>query len=184
VVALPTAVTTPVVALMLAIVGFVTVQVPPGTVFVNVTGAEIHTRFDPLIRLAYGCTVNVRVAVQPDVYTINDMVAVPADTPVTTAVAEPTDAIVASLLLHEPDPGLMSDTVRPSHTPAVPVIADKVLTVMLRVLRQPNDVVNDMLTVPPATPVTIPVAEPTEPISGLLLLHLPPPAVVLVSVIC
>jgi len=53
------------------------------------------------------------------------MVAVPAETPVTTGDVEPTDAIVPSLLLQVPPPGAEPRViVEPAHTVDGPVISD------------------------------------------------------------
>ena len=107
-----TPVTIPVVEPTRAMFEFVAVQVPPGIELVRVIGVEVHTELGPAVA-AKGYTVNVVVAVQPVRFTTNDMVAVPAETPVTAAVVEPTVAIVGSLLLHIPLPTSVSDVVDP-----------------------------------------------------------------------
>jgi hypothetical protein len=92
-------------------------------------GVEVQTLDAPVVA-ANGLTVNVIAAVQPVTLTTNDIVAVPADTPVTTAFTEPTEAIDGSLLLQIPLPTCVSEVVNPSHTLGTPVIADSRLTVM------------------------------------------------------
>ena len=52
------------------------------------------------------------------------MTAVPAATPLTTPVPEPTDAVPDALLVHTPPEGeLLNVVVAPSHTVGTPVIA-------------------------------------------------------------
>lgn len=52
------------------------------------------------------------------------MIAVPGAAPVTTPVPAPTEAIVASLLLHEPPVVASASVVEsPEHTPVAPLIA-------------------------------------------------------------
>lgn len=67
------------------------------------------------------------------------MVEVPADTPVTIPVPEPTVATAVLLLLHEPPPeALVSVVVVPGHAVSVPPIAaGNGLTVTAWVARQP-----------------------------------------------
>src|ERR1700752_3196741 len=55
-----------------------------------------------------------------------------------------------------------------------PLIAARGLTVTVTVRTHPLVGVNVMTVVPATNPVTIPVAEPTLPAVGLLLLHVPP----------
>src|SRR5580704_16052956 len=72
---------------------------------------------------------------------------------------------------------------RPMHTLEGPDIADgNVFTVITAVVLHPVGSVYVIVVVPGATPVTIPVAEPTVAIAGLLLTHVPPPASVSVIV--
>ena len=65
----------------------------------------------------------------------------PFDTPVTTPVKEPTDAIPELLLVHvPPDDALASVVVKPTHTLVVPVIAagsGLIVTVVLALAVQP-----------------------------------------------
>ena len=52
------------------------------------------------------------------------MIAVPADTPVTTPVPGTTVTTVVVLLLHVPPPASLNVVVDPTHTDAVPEIAE------------------------------------------------------------
>ena len=101
-------------------------QPPPNGVLVSVIVLPAHTVVGPPIAPAAVLTVTTAVVIQPpdDVYVI---VAVPGagveDTPITTPVVDPTDAIAALLLLHVP-PGVaeLSVVVLPWHIVSTPVI--------------------------------------------------------------
>jgi hypothetical protein len=105
---------------------FELLQPPPNGVLVSVIVLPAHTVVGPLIAPAAVLTVTTAVVIQPpvDVYVI---VAVPGagveDTPITTPVVDPTDAIAALLLLHVP-PGVaeLSVVVLPWHIVSTPVI--------------------------------------------------------------
>src|SRR5262245_54349266 len=102
----------------------------------------------------------------------------PAATPVTTRVAD-TVASALLLLLHVP-PGvlLLTITVCPAQTLAGADISAAAFTVTDFEATQPVDVVKDIVARPPPLPVTIPV-DATAAIDELLLLHVPPPGVLL-----
>ena len=89
------------------------------------------------------------------------------------------EAIDGLKLLHTP-PAVTSLKVvvpPPEHKVVTPVIAAAPLTVTTVVLKQPVDVaVYVIVAVPGATPVTIPVADPTVAILVLALVHVPAPA--------
>jgi len=104
------------------------------------------------------------------------IVAVPAEAPDTTPVAEPTPATTVLLLLHVP-PVVASAKViaEPTQMLVRPVIAEgKGLTVTTRVAKQPVESVYVIITVPAEKPVTTPEAGLTEATDGLLLVHVPP----------
>jgi len=101
---------------------------------------------------------------------------VPATSPLTTPVADPTDAIVKSLLLHVP-PAVPSASVDVAATQAlgVPNIAPgSGLTSKLVVTRHPVPRVYVIDAVPWDTPVTTPVDSPTVATAALLVDHVPP----------
>lgn len=108
------------------------------------------------------------------------MFKVPAETPVTTPEVELTVAL-ALLALHVPPlVELVSVLVKPTHTFGVPALAAGVgLTVNGMITKQPVGRVKEIFSAPAATPVTIPVPEPTVASEALLLLHvlLPEPLV-------
>lgn len=88
----------------------------------------------------------------------------------------PTVACAGLLLLHEPPPvASLSVVVCPTHTTAVPdMAAGVVFTVNVAVRKHPVPNVYVMVTVPAATPVTIPDDDPTVAVNTSLLLHVPP----------
>ena len=102
----------------------------------------------------------------------------PADLPVTIPVVISTVAIPVALLLHVP-PAIASVNcvVSPGHTVNVPVITPgNGLTVTTAVVIQVVGNVYVIVVVPNGpVPVTIPVVNPTDPIPGELLVHVPPP---------
>lgn len=78
------------------------------------------------------------------------------------------------LLVQLPVPVSLRVLVSPTHAIAVPVIACGAgLTVKLRVVTQNEDSWYVMVTVPAATPVTMPVPDPIVATAVLLLLHAP-----------
>jgi hypothetical protein len=103
---------------------------------------------------------------------------VPARIPVITPEIEPIVPDAATLLLHVPPDGLLLNVVvAPSHTIADPNNADgRGFTVTIAVRKHPAPalLVYVIVTVFADTPVTTPVLEVTEPISGLLLAQAPP----------
>ena len=107
-------------------------------------------------------------------------VATPGDTPITTPVLDPTEAIVSGLLLHKPVPGGQVSVVpAPTHTLIVPVIGPGLgLTVTETLAEQPpGNMVYTMVATPGDMPVTIPDTEPIVATGILRLLHDPPAGV-------
>ena len=101
----------------------------------------------------------------------------PGATPVTIPDV-PTVASAVLLLLHAPPPASVKVLVKPTHTVAVPEIADgSGLTVIVLVIIQPEADVYVIRGLPLATPVTTPVADATVASVILLLLHVPPDGV-------
>src|SRR5687767_3781003 len=102
------------------------------------------------------------------------MVAVPAAMPVTMPAASMVATDAFELDHTASTEVALSALVKPWHMLAVPPMADGVaLTVTTKVLVvAPSTLV--MTTVPAATPVTMPEAEPTVATAGLPLLHMPP----------
>lgn len=99
------------------------VHVPPDVMSVSVTVEPAHTLVGPPIAAGCGLTVTIAVVahVVGDEY---DMVAVPAETPVTTPVEEPTVATPVLPLLHVPNNVASSSVVvELTHTVIVPVMA-------------------------------------------------------------
>src|ERR1043165_5726673 len=102
------------------------------------------------------------------------MVALPANTPPTTPVDEPTVAVAISLLLQVPPVVVLLRVVTPpSHTLAVPVVAAIGFTVTIVVTLHPVESAYVTLVVPLATPVTIPLADPMVATAVLLTAHVP-----------
>lgn len=111
------------------------------------------------------------------------MVAEPSALPKTTPDEEPTAAIEVALLLQVPPVvGLLSAVVLPRHTPVLPVIDVRLLTVTVVLPMQPAVVVKVMAAVPAATPVTTPPLT-TVAIEVLPLLQAPPPTLLLSVVV-
>ena len=127
------------------------------------------------------------VDTQPE-HAVNDIVAVPAATPVTITepvAGDPTVAIAVLLLLHVPhDDAIVSVEVSPIHAGLTPLITDDAVIVTVVVataeLQLPLTVY-DMTAVPADIPETMPDDAPMLATEELLLLHTPP-ATVLVSV--
>ena len=123
-------VTIPVPAPIVATPVLLLLQLPPTDGLVRVIVAPWHTLAIPDMGAGIPETVIVAVAIQPvaNVYVI---VAVPADTPVTTPVDEPIEAIAVLLLLQLPPPlPSLKVVVAKRNTVMVPVMeAGKALTV-------------------------------------------------------
>jgi len=131
-------VTTPVLPTTEAVPDAALLQVPPVTELAKVVVSVEHTVDAPVIAAGTGFTVNGVDTAQP-VGSVNVMVTVPAEFPVTTPVPEPTDASVGLLLLHVelPEPSV-SVVVDPTHTLVVPPIAEgSALTVNGVLAKQP-----------------------------------------------
>ena len=103
------------------------------------------------------------------------MVTVPAATPVTTPVAEPTIALDVLLLTHvPPDSAFVSVAEAPMHTVDGPeIVPGEVDTVTTVAVEQPVSVYV-IPAVPAATVVSTPEAEPTEATDIFPLDHVPP----------
>jgi hypothetical protein len=104
------------------------------------------------------------------------MVTVPAATPVATPVVDTIEATAALLLLHVPPPTFPARVdVKPAHNVVAPVIelaAGFTETITMRL--QPDAIVYVIVVVPADKPDTTPVVTTTDPIDGLLLVHVPP----------
>lgn len=99
---------------------------------------------------------------------------VPADTPVTTPEV-PTVAIAELPLTQDPPVGEDANAVvDPTHTDIVPVITDGAANTESEAVRTHPEAVYEIVAVPAAIPVTIPV-EPTTAVPVALLAHVPPP---------
>jgi hypothetical protein len=150
------------------------VQAPPEVASLRAVVEPIHAYAVPVI--AAGCVFIVTIFVagvpQPIEYVI---VQVPAETPVTIPVDEPTVALAVLLLIHEPPPVVLANVVDdPAHIVAVPVIAaTELLTVTILLALVPHPVEYVILAVPAVTPETTPVEELTVAIARLELVHVP-----------
>ena len=102
---------------------------------------------------------------------------VPALTPVTMPVEDPTTATAVLELLHvPPEVALLSDVLAPIQADRVPIMgAGNGAMVMTAVAKQPAGVVKVIVADPADTPVMIPVEEPIVAIAVLLLDHVPAP---------
>ena len=186
--------TTPVVAptVPTAVLLLLHVPVPPVAVASdNVMVKPVHTDDGPVMAPANGDTLTVKLTVvvaepQKTVVSVNDMIVVPALTPYTTPVAEPTVPTAVLLLLHVPVPPdavrSFKVVVKPAHTVGVPVIVPAtgdVFTVMLVVVVTVPQLtlvsVNVIVVTPAPTPYTTPVTGSTVPTAVLLLLQVPVP---------
>ena len=178
------------------------VPVPPDAVAsLSVIVNPVHTDEGPLIVPATGVALTVILVVvvaepQKAVVSVNDIVVVPALTPYTTPVVEPTVPTAVLLLLQVPVPPAADKSdnviVKPEHTEPSPVIVPatgEAFTVTLAVvITEPHDVVLSVrliIVVPAATPYTIPVVGSTVPAAVLLLLQVrvPPVSVASLNVI-
>src|SRR4051812_16946576 len=103
------------------------------------------------------------------------MVAMPANTPVTTLLVIPTVAVEVLLLVHRPVPASLKVMLAASHTVPAPVIADgfALITTPLTAIPQPLLSVYVILADPTPTPVTRPLAS-TVAIAVPPLLQTPP----------
>src|SRR3954469_18873776 len=114
-----TAVTTPVVASIVATVVLLLVQLPPVTASLSVT--EPQTNAAPAIGPGSAFTVTSTLAMQP-VLVVYLIVAIPGDTPLTVPLAISTVATETERLLHVPPVvALPSMVVLPWQTAGVPV---------------------------------------------------------------
>jgi hypothetical protein len=149
--------------------------VPPAGEELSVVVKPVQT--EPVPVIAAGCVLTVTGLVEkqpPDnVYVIT---VVPALTPFTTPVEEPTVATPVLPLVQVPPVGEeLRAVVEPVQTDAVPVIAEGALdTVTAWVAKQPPDNVYVITAVPVLTPFTTPVEEPTVAIPVPPLVQVPP----------
>jgi hypothetical protein len=119
-----TPVTTPL-ALIVATLGVLLLQVPPVTGLVSVVVSPVHKLDDPLITPAVGAGVMVAttVLIHP-VANLYVIIVVPTATPISTPVPVPIVAMAALLLLHVPPAvELVSVLVVPTQVVALPAIA-------------------------------------------------------------
>lgn len=113
-------VTIPVAISIYAIEGLLLLHNPPPA-SVKVVVAPTHTWALPVIAGGNGLTVTIVVAIHP-VGNEKVMIAVPADTPVTTPVADPTVPMEVDPELQVPPPPSANVVIWPRHTKVIPVI--------------------------------------------------------------
>ena len=111
-------------ALTVAMATLPLVQLPPGSVLLRAVVPPIQAVCDPVIPAGAGLTVIVVVAVHPEV-SVNVIVAVPAEMPVTRPEAEPIVATDGLLLVHDkpPEVGSVRTVVNPVQIAVLPEIA-------------------------------------------------------------
>ncbi len=171
-----TPVITPVVLPAVAIEVLDVDQVPPVALLESVVVPPIpQTSKDPDIvpGAPFIVTMRMDAGAHPFEYVIVD---VPADTPVTIPVADPTVATPVAELLHVPPVVALANVVVPLiHVEAVPVIAaGAATTVTIRLAADPQPVAYNIVTVPAPTPVTNPVPVSADAIDVFPLVQLPP----------
>jgi hypothetical protein len=182
--------TKPVTEITSATIGSLLLHIPPLVADDKITDEPAHMSDVPVIAAGTGLTVIVYVAMQPS-QVVNVIVAVPAATPVI-VVIEPasivgtklTVATAVLLLVHVPQSeDIVRSIVEPAHTTLGPLMEPAAgLTNNIVVPTQPVDAVNEIVTLPTATPVTRPEVEPIDAIVGSLLAH-ETPLVPLLSVV-
>ena len=122
-----TPVTVPVIEFTVATDAFDVVHTPPEVVLVKIVLEPIHAFVVPPIAASVGNAVTFTVAcafdVQPFVVTVYVIVALPADTPVTTPLASTVATAVFDDVQTPFEVALESAVVEPAHTSVVPVIA-------------------------------------------------------------
>jgi len=160
-----------------AIAMLLLLHVPPTVASSNVMLEPGHTWVGPVIAAGVALTVKGWLALQP-VGMVYIILSVPALTPETTPVVEPTVANDVFVLLHVPPVSVLASVIaEPTHTWLGPVIAGGVvLTVTTDVMKHPVPSVYVITGVPAAMPVTTPELF-TLPSAMLLLLQVPPPGV-------
>jgi len=156
------------------------VQLPPAVRLLSVKEEPGHTVLGPVMDAGSGLTVTTVVFEQPVEVKVNVMGVVPAEAGVTTPVDEPIAATVVFPLTHLPAPDAsVKVIVEPTQTGVLlPGTAGSGDTLTAVVATAPHCGVYDIVALPAATPVTMPVAEPTVAIDVLLLVHTPPVEVV------
>ena len=141
----PTPVTTPSPLPISAIVALPELHVPVPDVLVSVVVSRGHTLRLPPIAAGAAFTVATVYTLQPVEVSVKVIVAVPALTPLTMPLDNPTDAILALLLVQVPAPDtLVSAIVAPGHiAPVLPPIGSGVVvlyTALPSVPQHPSDV--------------------------------------------
>ena len=157
-----------------AVPGAALLHVPPGVISASEAVAPTQIFTGPAGVIAAGVALTVTGAPTAQVPIVYDTEVVPAATPVTTPAA--IVAIAGVTLLQVPPPTLSVNVdVVPGHT--VTLAGDKAAgvtrTVTDFIAEQPSAEVYKMLTVPAATPVTVPEV-PTVAVPGAALLQVPP----------
>jgi len=152
---------------------------PPDTELLKVVVEDAHNtavpEIDPTDGSGFTVTIVVVCAVPQPFVTEHEIVAVPADTPVTSPpLTVATDEVDEDQT--PPDTDALKDVTEDAHTVAVPEIAPATgrgLTVTIETVAQEPEayVIN---AVPSATPVTTPDELPIEATAGLPLVHVPP----------
>jgi hypothetical protein len=157
--------------------GLLLLHVPPTVASVNVVVEPTQTTAVPPKAAGWGFTVTGCTEKHPPAVNVKVIVGIPAATPVTTPVADPTVANAVLLLLHVPgDEASLNVVVSPTQTFIVPVIAAGcVLTVTGFIAKQPAGKVYDIFNVPVALPTATPLLAPMVANAGNWLVHVPPP---------
>jgi hypothetical protein len=148
-------------------------HVPPVELFVSVVVADVHNESVPDIAdgLLFTVTTTATLLPHPVAYVI---VAVPCAIPVTVPDELPTVAIEVLLLLQLPPVELLvSVVVEPVHKDAVPPIDAGAANTVTTLVAVPHMLVNEIIAVPCATPVTRPVLLPTVATDVLADVQLP-----------
>lgn len=167
--------TTPVPDITDATPGLPDDHAPEGVASARVVVLPMQTERIPVIAAGTALTVTVAVVVQPALV-VYVMIEVPAPMPVTIPDEAPTVATAVVPLTHVP-PGdaLLSVVVDPAQTDSVPVIAGGAgLTVTTVVRTHPGVLVYEIVAVPAATPVSMPVVSPMVAMPGAAEAHVPP----------
>lgn len=157
-------------------------HVPPEVTSLSIVVKPEQTLVMPVIARGSGFTVMFFIEMQP-VGKVYVMVTGPAATPVSTPVLLIVASEVLLLLQVPPAVASVNCVVAATHTPAAPEIAaGKGFTITDVVAMQPKLREYVMVVVPRLSPSTVPVLTLTAAIAELLLLHVPPPALLSVVV--
>jgi hypothetical protein len=139
----------------------------------SVTASPWQTLKEPVIADS-AFTVTAYVAEQP-VLSVYVRFTTPLSLPLTIPDVEPMAAYIFDPLQTPPVTGSLKVIAWPSHTDVGPAIAASAFIVIDVVVVQPVGITYDMVAVPAAEPLTIPVADPMSAFP-LLLLQVPPVA--------